>query len=170
MGKPSPAPSHTALGESVGPGDSSLMEEVAAGGSLHVPPSLIWGLREGTVQGGWSGREEIGARPTMRPVHTTVQLWPRTGCRWVSGCRRGKAQQVYVAAVLMPLCSNSSAPLCPQPEVTKMPILEKAPQKMAAKTLSSEEETVSNFWSSLSLITTLPTHMPLASRIVLNGI
>lgn len=31
-----------------------------------------------------------------------------------------------------------------------MPILEKAPHKMAAKTLSSEEEPVSDFWSPLS--------------------
>lgn len=54
------------------------------------------------------------------------------------------------AVVLMALCFNRSALLFPQPQVTKMPILEKAPEKMAAKTLSSEEEKVSNFWSSLT--------------------
>lgn len=49
-----------------------------------------------------------------------------------------------------------------------MPILEKKPQKMAAKTLSSEE-TVSNFCSPLSYPYS-PTHMPLASKTVLSGI
>lgn len=61
--------------------------------------------------------------------------------------------QFYVAIVLMPPCFlvPRSAPLLPQPGVTKMPILEKAPHKMAAKAPSSEEESVSDFWSSLSL-------------------
>lgn len=47
-----------------------------------------------------------------------------------------------------------------------MPILEKAPQKMAAKTPSSEEEPVSDFWSPVSY--PCSPHSPtLASRIVL---
>lgn len=71
--------------------------------------------------------------------------------------------QFYVAIVLMPPCFlfPRSAPLFPQPGVAKMPIREKAPDKMAAKSPSSEEESVSDFWSSLSLIPVLPTHIPL---------
>lgn len=49
-----------------------------------------------------------------------------------------------------------------------MPILEKAPYKMAAKTPSSEEETVSDFWSPLSHPYSLHSHA-FASRTVLSG-
>lgn len=49
-----------------------------------------------------------------------------------------------------------------------MPILEKAPHKMAAKPPSSEEESVSDFWSSL-LHPCSPYSHTLASRTVLCG-
>lgn len=48
--------------------------------------------------------------------------------------------------------------LCiPGPGLTKTPILEKVPHKMAAKTPSSEEESVSDFWSPISTLLSLPT-------------
>lgn len=65
--------------------------------------------------------------------------------------------------MLMLLCFLvlRSASLLPQSGVIKMPILEKTPPKMAAKSPSSEEEPVSDVWSSLSLIPALPTQKPL---------
>lgn len=59
--------------------------------------------------------------------------------------------QLYVAIVLMTPCFlvPRSALRLPQPGVTRMPILEKAPHKMATTSPSSEEETVSEFWSPL---------------------
>lgn len=141
----------------MGPSDSSLMEQVPAGGSLHVLPSLYSGAQRGHCAGRlvWR-RGDWGQASKETCVHYCPALASSQG---VGGCQtaRGK-RQVYMAVVLMPLCFNRSAPLFPQPQVRKMPILEKAPQKMAAKTLSSEEEMVSNFWSSLSFPYTPHSH------------
>ncbi|XP_019585673.2 choline O-acetyltransferase [Rhinolophus sinicus] len=62
------------------------------------------------------------------PDPSSSRSRPQPWSVWCSGGRICRAEE------------SRSAPLLPQPAVTKMPILEKAPPKMAAKTPSSEEE------------------------------
>lgn len=154
VGKPSPASSHTAVAGQLSLGYRSLVEQLAGG------------------QRDWSGGQEIGARPTMRLVYRQYCL-ALASSQGVGRyhCERGRVHgsSTWLVVLMLPcFLVPRSAPLLPQPAVTKMPILEKAPPKMAAKTPSSEEEPVSDFWSPLSYPCSPHSHA-LASRTVLGG-
>lgn len=94
----------------------------------------------------------------MGPTSTSGLL---TGWGWSVRLWEVKGPwQFWVTVVLMfpYFLVPRSATLLPQPGVTKMPILEKSPQKMEAKPPSSEEEPVSDFWSPISYPFSLHPH------------
>lgn len=161
MGEPNPAPSHTALGRQRSDG---------AGTSWRLTSDLILSYL-GSERTLWLGVRPGDWGQAYNETHVHDSTAPASS-RDVGGCQTtgGEGSMAGLCGCCVDTCLLLDPQICTS--VSSASSHQdthpgRKPQKMAAKSLCSEEA-VSNF-RSLSLSPVLPTHVSLASRAVLSG-